>query len=139
MLDLFSGTGGISYEFASRGCRDIELVENDRFHMAFIRKTIADWKIEGIAVHQTNVFSFLKFPRKPFDLIFCDPPYDMKGRETLPDTILKSRLLKPEGQLIFEHSKSVHFNDHPALTEERNYGSVHFSFFQAAQTTYAND
>lgn len=139
VLDLFSGTGSIAYEFASRGCADIELVESDRFHMAFIRKTITEWKIEGVTPHQMNVFSYLKYPRPPFDLIFCDPPFDMKGRELLPDTILQSGLLKPEGWLVFEHSRSVHFLKHPALLEERNYGSVHFSFFSPVKAGTAQE
>jgi 16S rRNA (guanine966-N2)-methyltransferase len=130
VLDLFAGTGSISFEFASRGCRDIELVENDRFHMAFIRKVIREWKIEGVRFHEISVFSFLKLPGNPFDLIFCDPPYDMKGIETLPDLIMNSGHAKPGGWLILEHSKSVHFHKYAGFREERHYGSVHFTFFE---------
>jgi 16S rRNA (guanine966-N2)-methyltransferase len=131
VLDLFSGTGSISYEFASRGSRNIELVENDRVHMAFIKKIIREWKISGIGTNETSFFNYIKFPREPFDIIFCDPPYDMEGIENIPSIILKKNLLKAEGWLILEHSGTFNFENIEGFREVRNYGSVHFSFFES--------
>jgi 16S rRNA (guanine966-N2)-methyltransferase len=129
VLDLFSGTGSISIEFASRGCKNIELVENDRVHMAFIKKLIREWKIIGINTNETSVFNYIKFPRTPFDIIFCDPPYDMAGIEDIPMNILNKTLLANEGWLIMEHSGTYKFDELDGFREVRNYGSVHFSFF----------
>ena len=130
VLDLFAGTGSISIEFASHGCRNIELVENDRVHMAFIKKLIRDWKISGINTNETSVFNYLKFPRIPFDIIFCDPPYDMEGIEHIPLKDINKGLLTEEGWLIMEHSGKFKFNKIGKFREVRNYGSVHFSFFE---------
>jgi len=129
VLDLFSGTGSISFEFASRGCKSIELVENDRVHAAFIKKVIRDWKITGINVSETSVFNYIKFPRARFDIIFCDPPYDMEGIEKIPLNILGKDLLTEEGWFIMEHSGKFKFDKVEGFREVRNYGSVHFSFF----------
>jgi 16S rRNA (guanine(966)-N(2))-methyltransferase RsmD len=130
VLDLFSGTGSISFEFASRGCGNIELVENDRVHMAFIKKVIRDWKISGIGLHETSVFNFVKYPKAPFDIIFCDPPYDMEGIEHIPSSIMSKDLLIQGGWLIMEHSGTFKFDKIDGFREVRNYGSVHFSFFE---------
>jgi 16S rRNA (guanine966-N2)-methyltransferase len=130
VLDLFSGTGSISFEFASRGCRNIELVENDHIHMAFIKKVIRDWKISGIHTSETSVFNYIKLPRVPFDIIFCDPPYEMEGIEQIPLNILNKGLLTGEGWLIMEHSGKFKFDMIEGFREVRNYGSVHFSFFE---------
>ena len=130
VLDLFSGTGSISFEFASRGCSNIELVENDRVHMTFIKKIIREWKIKGISTSETSAFNYLKFPRVPYNIIFCDPPYDMEGIENIPIVILGKGLLVEEGWLILEHSGSLKFDKIEGFREERNYGSVHFSFFE---------
>ena len=132
-MDLFAGTGGISFEFASRGCKDIELVENDKVHMMFIRKVIREWHMQGVIAHETSAFSYIKHPKKPFDIIFCDPPYDMEGIDKIPSEILKRGLLSPEGWLVFEHSGKYDFDKIPGFHEERNYGSVHFTIFTAIQ------
>jgi 16S rRNA (guanine966-N2)-methyltransferase len=130
VLDLFAGTGSISFEFASRGCSNIELVENDRIHMAFIKKVLRDWKISGISTNETSAFNYIKYPKAPFDIIFCDPPYDMEGIEKIPSNILNKNLLTEEGWLVLEHSGKYKFDKMAEFREVRNYGSVHFSFFR---------
>ena len=105
VLDLFAGTGNISYEFASRGAKRIVSVDNNFKCAEFIRKAAQEYGFNKIiTVQRANVFVFLKYPQVPFDLIFADPPYDMEGIETIPDLIFNQKLLKPGGWLILEHS-----------------------------------
>jgi 16S rRNA (guanine(966)-N(2))-methyltransferase RsmD len=130
VLDLFGGTGSISFEFASRGCEDITCVEQNRMHYLFIHSVIdkLDLKKEVNVIHE-DVFRFLQKTDKEFDLIFADPPYDLKRLSELPDLIVDSEILKGEGILILEHGKKNDFSSHPDFSEIRTYGSVHFSFF----------
>lgn len=129
VLDLFSGTGGISFEFASRGARYIEAIESNHKHAAFIQKLAKDLKFDQLHVYKTNAFVFLKSCTRKYDLIFADPPYDMDGVETLPELVLGKDLLKENGIFILEHAKKLHFTNHVNLTDHRQYGSVNFSFF----------
>ena len=129
-LDLFSGTGGISLELASRGCPDVTSVELNPVHQAFIRKTADDLGMrDQVRSLKQNAFVFLKGCRQQFDLIFADPPYDMEGIETIPDIIFEKNLLTDEGWLILEHSKNKDFSEKPFFIERRSYGSVNFSIF----------
>lgn len=130
VLDLFAGTGSISYEFASRGCPRIDLVELNAKHYAYIKKTAAELGFKQIHAIKNNAFTFLKFCKAQYDIIFADPPYDIEGIEQLPLLVFKAGLLKEGGVLIVEHSKSSDFSNHPNFTERRTYGSVNFSFFQ---------
>lgn len=130
VLDLFAGTGNISYEFASRGVQRVVSVDNNFKCAEFIRKASLEYGFSKIiTVQRANVFVFLKYPQIPFDLIFADPPYDMEGIETIPDLIFNQKLLKPGGWLILEHSSANKFKDHPLLNQHRNYGRVNFSIF----------
>lgn len=129
VLDLFSGTGSIAYEFASRGSKDVTCVEINQKCVNFISQTSEKINIPGFRVVRANVFQFLKMNRAKYDIIFADPPFDLEGIESLPDLILKTDILKPDGILIIEHSKNIIFASHPSLKEHRNYGKVNFSFF----------
>jgi len=130
-LDLFSGTGSISFEFASRGCKDITAVEMNPLHASFIKSLSA--KLLGrefsLQVVHHNVFDFLKICTKKYDLIFADPPYDLAGFKNVPDKILESDILLDGGLFILEHPKDYEFKNSPHFLKERNYGNVHFSFF----------
>ncbi|HAZ01458.1 MAG TPA: 16S rRNA (guanine(966)-N(2))-methyltransferase RsmD [Marinilabiliales bacterium] len=131
VLDLFGGTGSISYEFASRGCNDVTCVELNFNHYSFIKKMIGELKMDSqIQLIKANVFSYLSKCGSTFDLIFADPPYDLEGIETLPDLIFKHNLLTPEGVFILEHSKNKSFEIHTHFHLQKNYGSVNFSFFR---------
>jgi len=129
VLDLFSGTGSISYEFASRGCKHVEAIESNYKHAAFNQKTAQALKFHQLNAYKTNAFVYLKNCPRKFDIIFADPPYDMDGVSTLPDLILEKGLLKEDGLFILEHAKKLNFMSHPNLTDHREYGSVNFSFF----------
>ena len=130
VLDLFSGTGSISYEFASRGCKDIIAVEMNPANAQCIKRTASSLKIEGIQIVHHNVFDFLGICTKKFDLIFADPPYAIDGLERLPEKIFSSDILNENGYLILEHPGTYNFKDDPRFVKERKYGNVHFSYFK---------
>ncbi len=130
VLDLFSGTGGISFEFASRGARSITVVELSAQHAAYIRKTAKELDFQSIYLIQGDVFKFIKSCGQKFDLVFADPPYDLPALDTLPDFIFEHELLKPEGVFILEHPARKSFANHPHFAEHRHYGNVNFSFFE---------
>ena len=133
VLDLFSGTGSISYEFASRGCYDIVAVEMNPANAAFIKKTAAALKLKGaIQVVHHNVFDFLGICTKQFDIVFADPPYAIDGLETIPEKVFASGALKEGGLLILEHPGTFSFKEDPRFIKERKYGNVHFSYFRAS-------
>lgn len=129
-LDLFSGTGSISFELLSRGAEHVVSVEMGRVQQQFIQKVATELKIGR--EHQLvrgDVFRYLKSATQQFDLVFADPPYALAELPTLPDLVFDSNLLKPEGIFILEHGKENDFSAHPRFVELRKYGAVHFSFF----------
>ena len=130
VLDLFAGTGSISYEFASRGVHSVTSVEINPVHYNFIKKTAADLGIDNLFAVKANVFLYLKSCAKQFDLIFSDAPYDLEGSEQVVRLVLENDLLRPEGGLIFEHSKKMDLSEYPEFWQQRSYGSVQFSFFR---------
>ena len=108
VLDLFSGTGSISYEFASRGARSVTAVE----------------------INAVHAFLYLKSCPKQFDIVFSDAPYDLEGSGEIVRLVLDNGLLREGGLLIFEHSRNMDFSDRDAFWQLRSYGSVQFSFFK---------
>lgn len=130
VLDLFSGTGSISYEFASRGCREIHAVEIEPRHAAFIRTTAGKLGFRQVRVIRDDAVHFLSICKVQYDLVFADPPYDLPHIEEIPGAVLEYDILKPDGILILEHSKRVDFTGHEHLLSHRHYGNVHFSFFK---------
>ncbi len=130
VLDLFAGTGSISYEFASRGVKNITSVEINTVHYNFIKRTAGELGIKNLYAVKANAFLYLKSCSKQFDLIFSDAPYDLEGSEAVIELVLSGKLLREDGVLIFEHSKGISFEDHPNFWQTRSYGSVQFSFFR---------
>jgi len=129
VLDLFAGTGNISFEFASRDCPEVTAIENNFRCIEFMKKTTSQLSFTTLRVIRSDVFQFIRQNRKTYDLIFADPPYEMEGVAELPGLILKSNMLHPEGLLIVEHDKKVSFKKYSELMETRIYGKVNFSFF----------
>ena len=129
-LDLFAGTGSISLELLSRGCREVVSVEADRDHAAFIRQCMSKLETDGNILIRGDVFRFIKSCSRQFDLIFADPPYALEQLATIPDLIFTHNLLKPDGIFVFEHGKNNSFEQHPHFVEHRAYGSVNFSIFR---------
>ncbi len=130
ILDLFSGTGSISYEFLSRGCKMVHAVEKNRNHTEFISKTGNELKVTNLKIFTYDVFKFVKHPPKLYDIIFADPPYDLKNLENIPDLIFENKILKPDGIFILEHSNKNNFTEHKNFYNNKNYGKVNFSFFK---------
>ena len=134
-LDLFAGTGSISLELMSRGCRQVVSVEADRDHAAFIRQCAQKLGDDSMALIRGDVFRFLKSCRQQFDFIFADPPYALKDLASIPDIITPAGqepgegLLSEGGIFVFEHGKQNDFSAHPRFVEHRSYGSVNFSIF----------
>lgn len=130
VLDLFAGTGSISYEFASRGAKSVTSVEINPVHYNFIRETARQLGITNLHPVKANVFLYLKSCPKKFDVIFSDAPYDLEGSEEVIREVFARDLLQPDGLLIFEHSKKMDFSQYEGFWQLRSYGSVQFSFFK---------
>lgn len=130
-LDLFGGTGGISFELVSRECPRVVCVEKNFNHTSFIEKTKVELKIASeMILLKMDVFSYLEHCKEQFDLIFADPPYDMKNFTEVPRLVFEKDLIKAGGIFILEHSKEYDFSDLPLFENKRVYGSVNFSIFR---------
>jgi 16S rRNA (guanine(966)-N(2))-methyltransferase RsmD len=129
VLDLFSGTGSISFEFASRGASVVHLVEQDRKHIAGIKNTIRDFGLTNIKPVHIDVKAYLKACSFRYDIVFADPPYDLPWLTGLPVLVLGSGILEEDGIFILEHPRRIHFESDKFFVEHRNYGNVNFSFF----------
>jgi 16S rRNA (guanine966-N2)-methyltransferase len=130
VLDLFSGTGSISYEFSSRGAASVHLVERDIRHIAGIRHIIKDIGFENIKPVHIDVRAYLKTCSVKYDVVFADPPYSLSWLKELPDLVMDSGIINDKGFFILEHPRALNFNMHSLFFEHRNYGGVNFSFFK---------
>ena len=130
VLDLFSGTGSISYEFASRGSQRVISIEKNFKHQAFIKKTIDDYGFTHIKSIKTDTFRYIRSCNDQFDIIFADPPYDLKEIESIPAFIFEHDMLKKNGWLIVEHGDKTNFSRQKGFKEQRKYGGVNFSIFE---------
>ena len=129
-LDLFAGTGSITLEFLSRGCKRVVSVEKDRQHFAFISQTIKTLKDDAAVLACTDALRFVERCKDTFDVVFADPPYSMPELPELPKRVLGSGLLSEGGIFVLEHGKNYDFSSLPQFLEHRAYGSVNFSFFR---------
>jgi len=129
VLDLFAGTGNISYEFAAREAIHVLSVDINQKCVDFISKTAQELKFENLTVIKAETFQYLKTTSRKFDIIFADPPYDMANIKELPDLIFEKNLIKEDGWFALEHSDKYDFSNHPNFYQSRRYGRVHFSFF----------
>jgi|SRR5690625_3456118 len=128
-LDIFAGTGSISYELASRGATDLTLIERDRTTVQFINKTMEELKFDGFKILQMNVFKFLNNCVESYDFIFAGPPYALKEIDKIPDIIFDKKLLNPEGIFILEHTPRSDYQEHPQFLKMKNYGTTIFTYF----------
>ena len=131
-LDLFSGTGAISFELYSRGCRDITMIDLSPISVGFQKKAAAELNINTDVVHITrgDAIKFLHGTSQTFDLIFAGPPYALEIIDEIPDLIINHPcILAPSGTFVLETSQKHDFKTHPNLKEVRNYGQTHFWFF----------
>lgn len=130
VLDLFAGTGSMSYEFASRGARSVTSVEINAVHHNFIRRTAQELGADNIFAVKANAFLYLRACAKSFDIIFSDAPYDLEGLDEIVPLVLDGELLREGGIFIFEHSDKYDFSSHENFWQLRSYGSVQFSMFR---------
>ncbi|HEY0244644.1 MAG TPA: RsmD family RNA methyltransferase [Mucilaginibacter sp.] len=129
VLDLFSGTGNISLEFASRGAAQIISVDRSIHCVNYLRDIAKQHGLTNIKVFKDDVFKYLQHETDQFDLVFADPPYDLSGIPEIPKIIFDKELLLPDGLLIVEHQSMQNLSNHPAFDEQRKYGHSSFSFF----------
>ncbi|MCM1504769.1 MAG: 16S rRNA (guanine(966)-N(2))-methyltransferase RsmD [Muribaculum sp.] len=129
-LDLFAGTGAISFEFLSRECKSVTAVEKAATQYRFIKEVAQQLNANNLNLIRGDVFKFIATCDKKFDIIFADPPYDLPNFGDIPGLILNSDMLKEGTIVIVEHSKAYDFSSLPHFLEHRAYGSVNFSIFQ---------
>ncbi len=130
-LDLFGGTGSISYELASRGASHLTIVEKDNAMHAFIKKNVEMLRIEHCTVLKMDVFSFLSSASGQWDFIFAGPPYALTTIDDLPKLVVGRQLIAPGGFFVLEHTPRNSYEAYPGFSFVRNYGTTLFSFFTA--------
>lgn len=128
-LDLFGGTGSISYELASRGAKDLTIVEKDTAMYEFIKKTAKELHIDNLRMVKMDVFKFIGQCTEKFDFIFAGPPYALTTIDDLPRLIFEKQLLQPGGWFVLEHTPRNDYKSFPFYKNERNYGTTVFSMF----------
>lgn len=129
-LDLFGGTGCISYELFSRGAETLHIVEKDKIMYQFIQSQLEQFKIENAKLFFQDVFYYLSTCMEKYDIIFAGPPYALQNIDDLPELIIQRRLLKKEGIFILEHTPRNNYENHQHLFKTKSYGTTVFSFFQ---------
>lgn len=129
-LDLFGGTGSISYELASRGAQDLTIVEKDTQMFSFIKKTSEALGLKNFKVVKSDVFRFIDTCTEKFDFIFAGPPYALQTIDELPKLIFEKGLLKESGWFILEHTPRNNYEHFPFFKSARNYGTTIFSIFE---------
>lgn len=130
VLDLFAGIGGITLEFASRGAQKVMSIDENYHCVSFIKKTARELQLKQISVYKNDVFRYLKKYNTQFDIIFADPPYQLKNINLVPELVFKNNLLKENGLLILEHDRNWDFSETPYFSYHRKYSNVNFSFFK---------
>lgn len=130
ILDLCAGTGNISFEFVSRDAGHVTCVDKDYNCVSFIRRTAKEFRIEDkMDIIKSDIILFLKKTDLTFDIIFSDPPYDVKFHDQIAQVVFERNLLKEDGILIVEHGRHTVLEEIPQFDVMRPYGNVYFSFF----------
>lgn len=130
VLDLFTGIGSISYEFASREAKFIVSIDNNPACIKFVDKIISELNFTQIQTIKTDAIKYLETNRRKYDLIYADPPYSFEHTEKIPQLVFQNEMLNEDGILIVEHPISLSFIEHPNVFDYRKYGSVCYSFFK---------
>lgn len=130
VLDLFAGTGNISFEFISRGAYSVTAVDSNNMCIKFIKTFFEKLNAEGATAIKAEVSEFIKGTQQQFDIIFADPPFETDDYGSLIETVITRKSLTDNGIFILEHHSKNHFIDHQNFIEERKFGNVTFSFFK---------
>lgn len=129
VADLFSGTGAIAYEFASRGAQSVLAIENNRYNVRFISKSLEELDILNGEVYNWDVFDWMNQEKAQFEIVFADPPFNHPRLEELPELVQASCIVAPGGIFVLEHPDSFTFESNPHFKDHRRYGGVNFTFF----------
>ena len=133
-LDLFAGTGAISFEFLSRGCAHVTAVEKARTQCEFIKRVQVQLGDPNLTLKRDDVFKFIANCRQSFDVIFADPPYDLPRFADVPKLVLESPLVHEGTLFVMEHPREHDFSALPHFLQQRVYGKVNFSLFEIHQS-----
>jgi len=129
VLDLFSGTGNIAYEFVSRGCSKVTAVDTDYGCVKFIQETAQKLDMIDLSVIKLDVFRFIATTKNSYNIIFADPPYQLPNIKDISTLVFDNKLLDKNGWLIIEHPAEIDFSNELYFYDHRKYGRVNFSFF----------
>lgn len=130
VVDLFAGTGAVSFEFVSRGASSVTAVEKASTQYNFIRKVASILDDPALRVVRGDALKYVASAARAVDIVFADPPYDMAGFGEIPELVLASKLTGPGTLFVMEHSKAYDFSGLQGFREHRAYGSVNFSIFE---------
>ena len=133
VLDLFSGTGNIAFEFASRHAEQVVSVDRSIHCIHYIKDTAKQHQLNNIKTFKADVFKYLQLETDKYNLIFADPPYDLNQIPEIAKIVFEKDLLSPQGLLIIEHQSMQNLSNHPNFVEQRKYGHSSFSFFRHQQ------
>lgn len=139
VLDLFSGTGNIALEFASRNAEKVTAVDRAAACIFYLKDMAAKHKLPEITTYKADVFKFIELETEQYDLIFADPPYDLDKIPQIPNAVFTRQLLVPDGLLIVEHPSYQNLSNQPNFSEKRVYGNTAFSFFKNIASEPAED
>ena len=129
-LDLFGGTGSISYELASRGATDLTIVEKDTAMFQFIKDNVQKLGIKNCKMFKMDVFKFMESNTDQYDFIFAGPPYALSNINQIPVIVMEKNLIAPDGVFVLEHTPRNNYEGYKGFVKQRNYGTTVFSFFE---------
>lgn len=130
VLDLFAGTGAISWEFVSRGCKEVTAVEEANTQAGFIRSVKEKLGDTSLRLVKGDAFRYLERCDRTFDIVFADPPYNHPRFSEIPELILNSGAVTEGTLVVVEHNRNHDFSKLPGFLQQRVYGSVNFSLFR---------
>jgi 16S rRNA (guanine966-N2)-methyltransferase len=138
-LDLFGGTGSITYELASRGAADLTIIEKDQAMFQFIKDHVQKLGIQNCQVLKMDVFRFMETTPGKYDFIFAGPPYALTTINQIPIMVMEKKLIAPSGIFVLEHTPRNNYEGYKGFTKQRNYGTTVFSFFQNEDEIASSD
>jgi len=130
VLDLFCGTGNISYEFASRGTTNIVCVDENIHCVRFVESTFEKLNVHTVQIVKSDVFKYVTAIDQKFDIVFADPPFELKATDKLPELIFEKDMLNPKGWLVVEHQSKRKLQSEIEPDEVRAYSNCAFSIYK---------